>query len=173
MSTTIILPDDLLCAAIIRRAQQDIPILEDPIGSNRSPEIDAMCKRWGVPLGSAWCALWTATVWADAGAEVPPVRGDHYHPAIADTWRLWALETGRFRMYPVRGAAVLYGAGGKEPAHHIGVCVTAQHPILMNFEGNTSVTGFTREGELTASKPVDTSRVIGYVHPRPISAYGQ
>ncbi len=167
-----ILPDDALCAAIIRRAQLDIPILENPIGSNRSPEIDAMCKRFGVPLGSAWCALWVSAVWKDAGAEIPPIKGDHYHPAIAETWRKWALETGRFSHQPIRGAAVLYGAGGRAPASHIGACVTAQVPILMNFEGNTSVAGYTREGELTSSKPVDTTRLIGFVHPRPVPGFG-
>lgn len=168
----IILPDDALCAAIIRRAQQDIPILENPIGSNRSPEIDAMCKRFGVPLGSAWCALWTANTWLDAGAEIPPTHGDS-HPAKAESWRLWALETNRFSALPIRGAAVLYGNGGKGPAHHIGCCVVSQTPILMNFEGNTSETGFSREGELTELKRVNTDRLIGFVHPRPIDALGR
>lgn len=166
----IILPDDPLCAAIIRRAQQDIPILENPIGSNRCAEIDLMCRRWGVPLGSPWCALWTASVWADAGAEVPPVRdGGRYHPAIADTWYRWALETCRFTAEPAKGYAVLYGAGGKGPAVHIAACVVSITPILMDLEGNTSETGFSREGELTDLKRVNVERLIGYVAPRPLA----
>lgn len=162
----IILPDDPLAAAIIQRAQRDIPILENPIGSNRSPEIDAMCQRWHVPLGSAWCALWTATVWADAGAQVPPIQGPLMHPAIADAWRRWALENYSFSPTPVLGAAPLYGKNGHEPAEHIGACVVSIKPILMDFEGNTSLTGFSREGELTELKPVNTDRLIGYVIPR-------
>lgn len=165
----IILPDDLLCAAIIRRAQQDIPILENPIGSNRSPEIDRMCARFGVPLGSAWCALWTADVWADAGAEIPPTRGDAFHPARANTWLQWALETCRFTAKPGLGYAALYGAHGKEPAVHISACVVSLTPILMNLEGNTAETGFSREGELTGLKRVNTERLIGYISPRPLS----
>jgi hypothetical protein len=167
----IILPDDPLCAAIIRCAQGDIPIEENPIGSNRSPEIDAMCVRFGVPLGSPWCALWAAKCWADAGAEIPPTEGDS-HPAKAESWRLWALKTGRFSSLPIRGAAVLYGAGGKEPASHIGVCVVSQTPILMAFEGNTSETGFSREGELTELKRVNMDRLIGFVHPHPVPPNG-
>jgi hypothetical protein len=163
----IILPDDPIARAIIQAAQLDIPILENPKGSNRSPEIDAMCEEWGVPLGSAWCALWTATCWKKAGAEVPPRRGD-WHPAKADTWRLWALQTGRFSPTPVLGAAVLYGNNGHEPAHHIGCCVVSIAPILMDLEGNTSETGFSREGELTELKRVNTDRLIGYIHPHPI-----
>ncbi len=167
----IILPEEPLARAIIERAQKDLPILEDPIGSNRSPEIDGMCRRWGVPLGSAWCALWVATVWADAGADIPPTLGDHYHPARAETWRRWALETGRFSGESIRGAAVLYGANGLAPATHIGACVVSQTPILMNFEGNTSETGFSREGEMTGLKRVNAERLIGFVHPHPITAF--
>ena len=168
----IVLPPNLpaLNAAIIRRAQRDLPILENPIGSNRSPEIDAMCDRWGVPRGSAWCALWGATVWADAGAQVPPIDdAKGWHPAIAQTWLEWAFLTHRFNHQPIQGAAVLYGDGGHAPAHHLGACVLSVAPILMDLEGNTSLTGFSREGELTALKPVNTDRLIGYIWPEPIT----
>lgn len=152
---------------IIRLAQADIPILEDPIGSNRSPEIDAMCKRWGVPLGSAWCALWVASKWADAGAQVPPTVGQS-HPARAESWRVWAFQTGRFSHIPVLGGAVLYGANGRAPAEHIACCVVSLSPIVTDLEGNTSETGFSREGELTELKRVNALRLIGYVSPEPI-----
>lgn len=158
-----------ICEAIVRRAQRDIPILENPIGSNRSPEIDAMCKRFGVPLASYWCALWTADVWKDAGAEIPPVSNSKgWHPAIAETWRQWAFETQRFTSRPQLGYAVLYGTKGGKPAHHIGCCIVSTAPILMDFEGNTSEAGFSREGELTGLKRVDTDRLIGYIAPAPI-----
>lgn len=166
----IVIPRDLplLNTKIVRRAQQDIPILENPIGSNRSPEIDALCKRYGVPLGSAWCALWTAGCWQDSGAEIPPTAGDS-HPAKADSWRVWAFKTGRFSTKPVIGAAVLYGNNGKAPAEHIACCVVSTYPILMDLEGNTSETGFSREGELTELKRVNTARLIGYVCPQPLT----
>jgi hypothetical protein len=165
----IVLPFDLppLNAEIIRRAQLDVPILENPPLSNRSPEIDAMCRRWGVPLGSYWCALWAASLWADSGAAVPPIdekRG--WHPAIAETWRQWALAEGLFSGTPVHGAAVLYGKNGHEPAEHIGAAVASISPVLMDFEGNTSGAGFSRNGELATLKVVDTDRLIGYVLPR-------
>jgi hypothetical protein len=168
----IVLPFDIepLNAEIIRRAQLDIPILENPPLSNRSPEIDAMCTRWGVPLGSYWCALWTATLWADAGALIPPVD-DHrgWHPAKAESWRQWALAEGLFSHEPVHGAAVLYGMNGHEPAHHIGAAVASVTPVLMDFEGNTSGAGFSRNGELATLKVVATDLVIGYVHPRAVT----
>ncbi len=160
----IILPLDPLCAAIIKEVQSRIPILEDPPLSNRSPEIDAMCKRWGVPLGSYWCALLAADCWKDAGAEVPPTKGSS-HPAKAESWHQWALETGRFSPTPAQGFAVLYGKGGHGPAEHIGVAVASVRPVLMDFEGNTSGAGFDRNGELATLKMVDTDRLIGYVSP--------
>lgn len=162
-----ILPNDPLVIAILARAVKDIPIIENPIGSNRSPEIDAMCQRFGVPLGSAWCALWAASVWQDAGAEIPPTYGSS-HPAKAESWRVWALRTNRLSPKPAIGAAVLYGNNAHEPAHHMGVCVLSVSPILLDLEGNTAMMKYSREGELTQIKAVDTDRLIGYVYPRPI-----
>lgn len=153
-----------LCTAIVSRAQRDIPILENPLYSNLSPEINALCDRFGVPRGSYWCALWAAAVWQDAGAPIPPTEGDS-HPAKADSWRLWALKTGRFSTKPSVGAAVLYGT--PEHADHIGVCVVSLFPLLLDFEGNTSFGAFNRNGEIATVKLVDEARVIGYITPEP------
>lgn len=168
------LPDNLppINRRIVETMQLRFPILEDPPGSNRSPEIDRMCKRWGVPLGSAWCALLTTDVWYDAGADVPPAlagstaHGRDRHPATADWWREWSLREGLFSAIPVIGAAVLYGAGGKEPAVHIDVCVSVVTPTLMSFGGNEAEAGFSREGTLTSHSRVQGDRLIGYVLPR-------
>lgn len=157
-----------VCVRIIRAMQLRIPILENPIGSNRSPEIDAMCRKYGVPLGSSWCALLASDVWEEAGAEIPPTTGDS-HPAMCESWRKWALNTGRFAMKPQLGYAALYGHGGNKPAHHIAVCVVSLIPILLDFEGNTSETGYSREGELTEMKRVNTDNLIGYVSPLPLT----
>jgi hypothetical protein len=167
----IVIPPDTPAVAvrIIRRAQQDIPIVENPPSSNRSPEIDAMCRRFGVPLGSFWCALWAADVWKDAGAEIPPINNKRgWHPARCETWREWALETHRLSPRPALGAAPLYGVGGKVPSNHMGACIVSLSPVVLSLEGNTALTGYTRNGELTALKAVDPARVIGYVHPEPI-----
>lgn len=165
----IVLPPDLpdLNRRIIRNVQLRIPILENPPLSNRSPEIDAMCKRFGVPLGSYWCALLAADVWTDEGAAIPPINeAKGWHPAKAESWRLWALEEGLFSDTPVHGAAVLYGKHGTEPAEHIGAALASIVPVLMDFEGNTSGAGFSRNGELATLKVVDTDLLIGYVLPR-------
>ena len=158
-----------LNVAIIRRAQKDIPILENPVGSNRSPEIDAMCRKFGVPLASYWCALWTSDVWLDSGAQIPPID-DHksWHPAKAETWRQWAVATGRFTKTPQLGFAVLFGKGHLPPAHHIGCCVVSTTPLITDLEGNTSLAGFSTNGELTTLKLVNAAELIGYVSPEPL-----
>lgn len=167
----IVLPLDLspLATQIIHLAQLDVPILENPPLSNRSPEIDAMCVEFGVPLASYWCALWAAKVWKAAGAEIPPTEGDS-HPAKAESWHQWALKSGRFSRTPGLGYAVLYGPNGQGPADHIGVAIASIHPIMMDFEGNTSGAGFSRNGELATLKVVDVDRVVGYVSPYPLPA---
>lgn len=167
----IIIPDSTptVCRSIITHAQSDIPILENPVGSNRSPEIDAMCKEFGVPLASYWCALWTSHIWKLAGAEIPPVSNSKgWHPAVCQTWLEWSRETGRFTSRPELGYAVLYGKNGQGPAEHIGCCVVSKFPIVMDLEGNTSLEGFTRNGELTGLKQVAQGRLIGYVSPLPL-----
>lgn len=165
----IVLPDTLpaLNAAIVRRAQRDVPILENPIGSNRSPELDAMCRKWGVPLGSYWCALEATEVWSDAGADVPPIDSKRgWHPAICETWHQWAMLEGLFTSEPTIGCAVLYGVNGHGPADHMGTCLASVTPLRMDFEGNTSISGTSRNGEIYTLKQVDLTRVIGYVTPR-------
>jgi hypothetical protein len=81
---------------------------------------------------------------------------------------VWALKTGRFSPTPIMGAATLYGANGHEPAEHIGAALASIHPFLMDFQGNTSGAGFSRNGELATLKSVDTDRLIGYVSPTPL-----
>jgi hypothetical protein len=40
----------------------------------------------------------------------------------------------------------------------------------MDFEGNTSIAGYSREGELTGLKIVDATRLLGFVSPVPVIA---
>jgi hypothetical protein len=164
----IIFPPDTpdLSQAIVREMQLRFPILENPPGSNRAPEIDAMCEKWGIPLGSAWCALLTTDVWDAAGARTPPKgTGPKTHPAVADYWLTWARRYGYLHSTPIVGAAPIYGPGKQGPANHIGVCITTVTPQVMGFEGNTSEAGFSREGTLTSHKRPNAARLIGFIYP--------
>jgi hypothetical protein len=166
----IVLPDDLdpRTLVLIRSIQADLPILENPFGSNRSPEIDAMCRKYGVPLGSSWCALWASEKREAGSYEIPPIHGD-MHPARAESWHVWAKQTGRFVRAPQIGYATLYDFNGSGAADHIAAAVMSVVPVLMDAQGNTSQVGVSRNGELAAIKPVDTRFVLGYVALEPVS----
>lgn len=170
-ASLIALPETLpnLNGLIFRASQANIPLLEDPLYSNRAPWLDALCRKWGIPLGSYWCALLPTEIWSSVGAEVPPIdpkRG--WHPAIVQTWYEWSLETGRFSHEPQLGCATLYGRGGHAPCDHMGVSVMSLRPLLTDMQGNTSVRPGDRNGELSLIKPVDLDRIVGYIHPLPV-----
>lgn len=158
---------------IVRIAQSDLGLWEDPPRSNRAPWLDALCLRWGIPTGSAWCALLAADVWRRAGVAVPPITGTS-HPARAESWHQWAESTGRLTETPTIGDAVLYGVAGV--AHHIGACVVAVRPnAVLNIEGNAFLSGLSRgvtDGECTALREVDQALCLGYVSVEPLASRG-
>ena len=147
--------------AIVFRAMADIGICEMPPSSNRSGRIDAYNTRAGAPLGSYWCASAVTTWYVDAGADVPGTGR-----ASCDVIMQWAKKQGLFvpKAGPVLpGYMVLYGL--ETDAEHIGL-VIRESPYQISVEGNTSFSGFSRNGEAVLVKRVDSARVVGYVRPR-------
>jgi hypothetical protein len=61
----------LICRTIVVMAVCDVGMLEDPPGSNRGADIDALNDLARVPVGSYWCAAWVGKIWRNAGAQVP------------------------------------------------------------------------------------------------------
>lgn len=175
-SQRLILPASLglLRTRIVRGAQGDTPMAEAPLYSNRSPELDAMCERWQVPLGSYWCAGEATEVWMAAGAQVPPISATS-HPWKVPSWYEWAVANGTFFTDYEQvqlGDAALYGRHGKPPCHHIAVCIAAivrdakaRALYLFAFEGNTNDVTFSANGELMTCKRVDDTEVVGFIRP--------
>lgn len=153
----------LIQRVIVETALRGVGMLEDPPGSNRGADIDALNDRAKVPHGSYWCASWAGAVWADSGAEIPPGY------ASCDRWMAWAKQTGRWTTHTAApGCAVLYGVPGD--ARHIGVVIRTQ-PLVLSLEGNTTVEGstFERNGTAVGLKVVnDHDPVLGYCHPIPM-----
>jgi hypothetical protein len=139
----------------------DVGICEIPPGSNRSGRIDEYLRAVGSPVGQPWCAAAVAAWWREAGAETPPSLA-----AACDAWVRWARDTHRWSDRPAVGAAVLYGTPAD--ANHIGVVVRTD-PLLLSVEGNSTFTGFTREGLAVTLRLVARERVVGYVHPTPLA----
>lgn len=166
------LPSDIPVLPEIRKALDyalsKVGVCEDPPGSNRGEDIDAWCKEFGSPLGSYWCALFVGHVRKRTGLWVPS-----RDVGSCDQWVYEALRAGKWAKHPVPGAAVLYTNGKKHTtgryaglldAVHIGLVLRVT-PKPMAIEGNTTLDGFSRNGEVVTLKAIAPARVYGYVLP--------
>ena len=84
-------------------ARQQVGVCEDPIGSNRGPEIDAWATEFGSPLGSSWCALAVGKARKEGGLWIPT-----QDVGSCDEWVYQATRDGLLVTDPVPGAAVVY-----------------------------------------------------------------
>jgi hypothetical protein len=157
---------------ILERAWRDVEIAETPPGSNLGVRIELYLRRADVPDAEVragrgyWCAAWVAAVWEDAGAAVPPSAR-----ASCDAWGNWAKREGLW--IPARdigprgvaeGSVVLYGT--PTDLSHIGIVTRWDQHYRRSLEGNTTATGFSRNGTLVAFKTISTQLAQGYVRPR-------
>jgi hypothetical protein len=130
----------LIQRVIVENAIRSIGTLEDPLGSNRGPEIDKMNLRAGVPLGSYWCASW-------AGAYLAG-RGSRGAGALRELRCVVAVgaEYGAFHATHRRGGmrGALRQRDGRQTLRR-------HHP-----NGTSVETGFERNG--TAVSPEDSER---------------
>jgi hypothetical protein len=152
----------------IEFALSHVGVCEDPVGSNRGPEIDAWAQEFGSPLGSYWCALSVGKARKTGGLWIPS-----HDVGACNEWVLQATRAGLIRQDPEPGAAVLYTNGkkivggrydGQLDAVHIGLVLRVK-PVLFAIEGNTVISAFDRNGFVQALKEVDTKRVLSYVAP--------
>lgn len=156
-------PDAALRSALVRRAHADIGVEENT--HNRSPYIDEVVREAGSPEASSWCAC-IARRWAkDAGVQYPSRDAG----AVRE-WVKWAKANGTWRdaagYTPLPGDFVCYDMAPDGIADHIGVVARDHAHGVRSIEGNTSWSGFSREGEACDMKPVTTARIMGYILPR-------
>jgi hypothetical protein len=143
--------------AIARRAAQDIGVCEDPPGSNRGLQIDEYNLKANSPLGSFWCATAVGAWYDICGAKVPPAYGN------CDKWLEYGKKWNSIHKDPAIGAVALYGT--ETDITHVGVVVRL-YPYIMMVEGNTTLEGFSRNGEIvTLKKP--RANIVSYYYPQP------
>lgn len=170
--------DSAVASLVVREAHSSLGICEEPLGSNRGPEIDEWNRKARVPTGSYWCASWAGAMWWQGGIVPPPGY------ASVDRLIAWARQTGRFsENVPTLGAMVFYGkwnpaelAKGrrvllsKDDGVHVGI-VARIKPQVVSYEGNTTVEGsrLERNGTAVAIKLVTPEDpVIGFAHLTPL-----
>ena len=161
--TTTIAPS---VSAALEFALLHVGVCEDPVGSNRGPDIDAWANEFGSPPGSYWCALSVGKARKTGGLWIPS-----HDVGSCNEWFLQASRAGLTRSEPEPGAAVIYTnhnrvAGGRYDgqldAVHIGLVLRVR-PVLLAIEGNTVISAFDRNGFVQTLKEVDRDRVLSYV----------
>jgi len=94
---------------LVRRALRDGNHHESPLGSNRSPYLDALCSWAGSPIGSYWCAIWLGAVFASSGCRLP-----YLFPAC-DYWLPYLVDPKTLEPAARVGCAIVYGKRGTIP----------------------------------------------------------
>lgn len=154
-------------------ALENIGVCEHPPGSNRGPEIDAWAREFGSPLGSYWCALAVAKARKTGNLWIPS-----HDAGACNEWVYQARRAGLLCKTPEPGACVVYTNhktltsgryGGQLEAIHIGLVLYVT-PELTAIEGNTTLSGFDRDGWVQTLKEVRRDRVLGYVLPREVGS---
>jgi hypothetical protein len=154
--------------AALEFALLHVGVCEDPVGSNRGPDIDAWASEFGSPLGSYWCALAVGKARKCGGLWIPS-----HDVGACNEWVLQATADGVIAKDPEAGAAVVYTNGnritrgryaGQMDAVHIGLVLRVE-PVLLSIEGNTVLGPFDRNGFVQALKEVDVKRVLTYIGP--------
>jgi len=149
-------------------ALTNIGVCEDPVGSNRGPEIDEWTRELGSLPGSFWCAIAVAKARKEGGLWIPARDA-----GSCNEWFYEARMEGLVTRTPVPGAAVLYTNrtrrmngryAGQLDAVHIGLVLRVT-PVLMSIEGNTTLGTFDRNGYTQTLKEPDTTRVLCYILP--------
>lgn len=145
-----------------------VGVCEDPVGSNRGPDIDAWANEFGSPHGSYWCALSVGKARKCGGLWIPS-----HDVGACNEWVLQATADNVTAKDPEPGAAVVYTNGnritsgryaGQMDAVHIGLVLRVE-PVLLSIEGNTVLGPFDRNGFVQALKEVDVKRVLTYIGP--------
>ena len=119
----------------LEKAREQIGVVEQPLGSNRGPEVDAYNKSAGAPLGSPWCASvqhWT-------GKQIGVVLPNAWSPSWFPKARIIPREQ-------VRAGDFLGVPSQKmERIAHIAVVERVEGNRVITLEGNTNAEG-SREG---------------------------
>lgn len=154
--------------AAINFALLHVSVCEDPIGSNRGPELDQWCREAGSPLGSYWCAIAVWKARQAGGLWVPT-----HDVASCDEWLYQGFRASKVISEPCHGAVVLYTNGkiipsgrynGQKDMVHVGLVVRTR-PKLFSIEGNTTLGKYDRDGYVQTLKEVDAARVHAYIAP--------
>lgn len=147
--------------AIAKSAIDDVGIHETPMGSNRGKEIDEYNLLAESPTGSYWCGNFVGYHYRKSEAQIPRFTGR------CQAWLEWSKSNATFICNPEIGAAIFYAGKDGITAEHMGVVVCLDP--LFTIEGNTTLDGYSKNGDVVTLKyPTGKNRkILGYARPIP------
>jgi hypothetical protein len=141
-----------LTEEVLRFAATQVRVMEDPLGSNRGPEVDIYLRSVGLDPASEsfpWCVAFTHFCYLKA-AERRGVPNPHIKTAgVLDHWRKAGAKPDVRRVNKAEAVAdprlvtpgslfVIDAGGGKG---HSGIVVSVANGRLVTIEGNTNPGG--------------------------------
>lgn len=144
-----------LLTKVITVAYSQVGVREQPLGSNRGPQVDEYIKSVGLsPSGKyAWCAAFVYYCFMEAAQELqianpcPKTAGVHAMWRACGTSKLLRLTPKQATMEPERikpGMLFFLDAGGG--FGHVGLITEVKGVRLTTVEGNTTNLSGSREG---------------------------
>ena len=124
-----------ISAQFIAVARQQIGVREQPLGSNRGPEVDEYNRTAGAPLGSPWCASVQHWTGVQIGLKLPN--------AYSPSWFPRARQIPAHQVRPGDFAGVFHSSLNR--IAHIAVVERVDGNRVITLEGNTNAEG-SREG---------------------------
>jgi peptidoglycan hydrolase-like protein with peptidoglycan-binding domain len=162
---------DGLRAAVLTIARGQIGVLENPLGSNRGPQVDTYHRAAGLDPAAgnyAWCVSFLQWVFAQAFQSSPLFRTAGVHVLwakrmVGSTAVVTANKASRHTVKP--GMVFVLDTGGGKG--HVGLveAVNGSKGTLVTIEGNTN-NGGSREGVgvfQRHSRKINMSGLLGYI----------
>lgn len=146
-----------LTAEVMRVAVTQIGILEDPLGSNRGPEVDGYLRGVGLNPADgsfAWCVAFKHFCYKTAAATLGMQNPHIKTPGVLDHWNRAASKARVVRLTSAKavanpalispGSLFIISTGGG--SGHTGIVLAVENGRLVTVEGNTTLVSGSREG---------------------------
>jgi len=158
-------PDSDLAAMVVAVAASQIGVLEQPLGSNSGPEVDAYLASVGLDPGNYWCMAFVFWCFRESAKDLSVKNPAIKTGGVLDAWNrarndgVVTLTTEQALHDPGKikaGMVFINSTGGGNG--HTGIVVAVHGNVLETIEGNTNDSGsrngigvFRRTGRTVAS----------------------
>jgi hypothetical protein len=116
-------------------------VREQPLGSNRGPEVDAYIRSTGLNPPAYWCMAFVYWCFQRAAAQLGATNPMYKTASCSDLYA-WAKPRGLVKSTPQRGDIFLVRGGADGRTHqHTGLVVEVSGGTMKTVEGNSNDDG--------------------------------